>query len=32
VFDQKGQELQETRGLGSSVGVEQLLGLIHRQQ
>ena len=29
--DQGGQQLQEARGLGSGVGVEQFLGLIHRQ-
>ena len=29
--DQRGQQLQEARGLGSGVGVEQFLGLIHRQ-
>ena len=28
---QRGQQLQEARGLGSGVGVEQFLGLIHRQ-
>ncbi len=31
VFDQRGKQLQEARGLGSGVGVEQFLGLIHRQ-
>ena len=29
--DQGGQQLQEARGLGSGVGVEQFLGLIQRQ-
>ncbi len=29
--DQRGQQLQEAGGLGSGVGVEQFLGLIHRQ-
>ena len=31
MLDQRGQQLQEARGLGSGVGVEQFLGLIHRQ-
>ena len=31
MLDQGGQQLQEARGLGSGVGVEQFLGLIHRQ-
>ena len=28
---QRGQQLQEAGGLGSGVGIEQFLGLIHRQ-
>ena len=31
VLDQGGQQLQEAWGFGSGVGVEQFLGLIHRQ-
>ena len=31
MLHQGGQQLQEARGLGSGVGVEQFLGLIHRQ-
>ena len=31
MLDQGGQQLQEARGLGSGVGVEQFLGLIQRQ-
>ena len=31
MLHQGGQQLQEARGLGSGVGIEQFLGLIHRQ-
>ena len=31
MLNQRGHYLQESGGLGSGVGVEQFLGLIHRQ-